>query len=417
MWPVVIGESPAQAQEEPVIRQPTVEGDTMCERATATNRILCCVLGVLVLVLADSMRPADGDLEPTFSTEMTIESLASENDVSPRQLLNALSVHNTCAWELPQGVDLTYLPVDRDHWMAALETLHAERHSSRSALAYALMVVCVSAALLLILPRKVSRSARFLALVGTVLVFGVILGGLPNPMDAFVRFLKALAGHESNAVVIALGLLVFTALSLLGSKLVCGWVCPFGALQELLFALPLLKRKRDFKLPFMISIGCRILVLIAAIMFLFGLAVAPTELSIYEQADPFRLFSPAQMTGMIAGALMVILILSSVLFRPFCQILCPFGIYSWLLENVAANRPRLDQSRCTKCEKCVKACPTQAMQGVHAGGSEFFRPGCWACGACVSACPEDAVAFTLDSSSTDGSAKREVEERADQTEK
>jgi len=36
------------------------------------------------------------------------------------------------------------------------------------------------------------------------------------------------------------------------------------------------------------------------------------------------------------------------------------------------------------------------MEGVYAGGSEFFQPGCWACGACIDACPEDAIAFTLD---------------------
>lgn len=373
----------------------------MSERATRTNRILCCAIGVLVLVLADSMRtPGAVSQEPVFSEEMTVETLAAGNDLPVSELLQELKEFNTCAWELPTNVDLKYLPVDNDHWLAALERVYQKRRPNRTNLAYALLVIWVSGALLLVLSRKQIRTARLWILGAAVLVFGVVFAGSPNPMRTFVQFLKALAGYESRAVAVALGLLIFTALSLLGSKLVCGWACPLGALQELLFDLPILGRKREFKLPFAISAACRIVFLIAAIMFLFGLGAQTSELSLYERIDPFRIFEPSQMTGLIAAVLAVVLLISVVLFRPFCQILCPFGLYAWLVENFAANRPRLDPERCTKCEKCVQACPTQAMKGVYAGGSEFFRPGCWACGACVEACPEDAVAFTLDKATT-----------------
>lgn len=369
----------------------------MSERKTRANRILCCVLGVLVLVLADSMRTHDGiSSEPVFSQDVTIEALATANGLPSHELLEELKAFNTCAWELPTNVDLKYLPVDRDHWLAALGHVYEKRNSSRPTFAYALLAIWVAGALLLVLSRKKIRRARLWILGTSVLVFGVVFAGSPNPMRAFVQFLRALSGHEDRAIPLALGLLAFTALSLLGSKLVCGWACPVGALQELVFALPFLKRKREFKLPFVISAACRILILITAIVLLFGLGTQPSESSIYEQGDLFRIFEPNRMTGAIAVLLAVVLILSTILFRPFCQILCPFGLYAWLIENFAANRPRLAQERCTKCEKCVKACPTQAMAGVYAGGSEFFRPGCWACGACVEACPEDAVAFTLD---------------------
>jgi len=383
--------------EGSVMWQSAAEGGTMSESATRANRVLCCALGVLVLVLADSMRTPDAvSLEPVFSQEMTVETLAAGNDLPSRELLQELREFNTCAWELPTNVDLKYLPVDKDHWLAALERACQKRRSSRANFAYALLVIWVSGALLLVLSRKQIRTVRLWILGAAVLVFGVVFAGVPNPMEAFVQFLKTLAGYESRAVAVALGLLILTALSLLGSKLVCGWACPLGALQELLFALPILGGKRKFKLPFAISVACRTVLLIAAIVYLFGVGTQASELSVYERINPFRIFEPSHMTGLIAAILAIVLLVSVVLFRPFCQILCPFGLYAWLVESFAANRPRLDAQRCTKCEECVKACPTQAMKGVYAGGSEFFRPGCWACGACVEACPEDAVAFTLD---------------------
>jgi polyferredoxin len=52
---------------------------------------------------------------------------------------------------------------------------------------------------------------------------------------------------------VVLAFIFFVGLAIIGNKLVCGWACPFGALQELIFSLPILKRLKRKKVPFLVS--------------------------------------------------------------------------------------------------------------------------------------------------------------------
>ncbi|MBN2541735.1 4Fe-4S binding protein [bacterium] len=65
-----------------------------------------------------------------------------------------------------------------------------------------------------------------------------------------------------------------------------------------------------------------------------------------------------------------------------------------MLENIAINRIRIIRAKCIDCEKCVKACPTEAMKGIYKKKRKVFLPDCWSCGACIEACPTDAVIYT-----------------------
>ena len=82
------------------------------------------------------------------------------------------------------------------------------------------------------------------------------------------------------------------------------------------------------------------------------------------------------------------------IYRPFCQFICPFGLYSWLLENISIKRIKIIEDKCIKCEKCVKTCPTQAMKGIYEKKRKHFLPDCWSCGACIEACPTDAIKYS-----------------------
>lgn len=91
----------------------------------------------------------------------------------------------------------------------------------------------------------------------------------------------------------------------------------------------------------------------------------------------------------IVGALVV----SFVMYRPFCQLTCPFGFVSWFAERVSLTRVRVDHAKCTQCGACVRACPTTATQGLVDG--KVFSADCFSCGRCLNVCPEDAIGYGL----------------------
>jgi len=168
------------------------------------------------------------------------------------------------------------------------------------------------------------------------------------------------------------------------NKSICGWGCQLGLLQDLLHRVPLPK----WKPPFWLSNSARALAFVALIA---GLVVA--GLDWMGVIDPFQLFqfNLTLWAGLFAAA---VLIASLFIYRPWCQFLCPFGLVGWLVEQVSLFRPRINRQACLKCERCVKACPTQAMADLYAG--KKLHADCFACGACIEACPrEDALGWRV----------------------
>ena len=136
----------------------------------------------------------------------------------------------------------------------------------------------------------------------------------------------------------------------------------------------------------------RILILVVFLNLLYGLLLAEGNFVLYHHVNFFKLYGWS-LPNVALVLLPVLLALSLFVYRPFCQFVCPFGIYSWILENLSLYRVRVSEPLCIHCDKCVKACPTQAMKGRIHYSRKTFLPDCWACGACVDVCPTNAVAF------------------------
>lgn len=226
-------------------------------------------------------------------------------------------------------------------------------------------------------------------LVLVVLFFGFASGKSPNPMEGLVKFVKSVAGFYDDPWLKLGFLLFFTVLALVGTKLVCGWGCPFGALQELVYELPLLRRYKKQRLPFVFTMSVRTLLFVLFLFFISGLAGPKWVL--YHRINPFNLFGFEFSQASIGISVGVCLLLSVAVYRPFCQLVCPFGWYSWFLEKISLTGVRIDRKACTSCGACDRVCPVEAAQDRVAG--KTWPAECFSCARCLRVCPVDAIDY------------------------
>ena len=195
-------------------------------------------------------------------------------------------------------------------------------------------------------------------------------------------------------------LLLFGALF---GRLVCGWLCPFGLVQDLLHKIPFVKKLR--RLP-----GERALrYLKYAVLVGFVIVLPLVVLDIVGQGQPWfckyicpsgTLFAGIPLIasnpplraalGWLftwkAAVLLALVLLSIVLWRPFCRYLCPLGAIYGLFNPVAVYRFRIDEDRCTDCGACKAACKLDIDVRRTPNSAECVR-----CGACRRACPHGAI--------------------------
>ena len=363
-----------------------------------TNRVLAVLMLVFTTGVCLFRLRADSEhRQPLqFDPGMNLQQVATANDIPLRTLLHRLDWTTTNVWELPRHISLTQLRAEPhlpERVKAAAQHELESRRPVRHMFTYVLWALLLDAVLLFVLTSRRIQRIRRAILAGTVLIFGVLLGASPNPMEGLVQFFEVLHAQYGNETAVALTLVLFSTFSLIGSKLICGWGCPLGALQELVFAVPGIPERWRRQFPFAVSLLARTLMFAAFLLILFGVGMAASNLVLFHHIDYFKIFRPLQLARIATLTLPLILALSLVVYRPFCQLVCPFGLYAWVLEMFAVNKPRILHNRCVRCEVCVLSCPTQAMRGIYAQDQRLLLPDCWSCGACIESCPVDAIVY------------------------
>jgi polyferredoxin len=210
------------------------------------------------------------------------------------------------------------------------------------------------------------------------------MGLHPSPVCSITKpFLFLRAGREVPSI-FSIILASIALLSVVGNKLFCGWACPIGALQEIFHRIPL-RRKFKVKLPFRVTNLVRII--LAA---LFVPVILSAGISIYDLFNPFESlhwsFAPLSMT-----ILLVTIVGSVFIFRPFCYMVCPIGLFTWGLEHISLIRVKVNKETCTDCNLCIHLSPCPAVPAILQDTTS--RPDCHACGRCLELCPEKALTF------------------------
>jgi ferredoxin-type protein NapH len=288
--------------------------------------------------------------------------------------------------------------------------------------------------------RRIETTRKIIQLLSLVLFVAVLFGLGPFPVVLPVVFTL---GLQQQAIGDALAMLqvmlsnlifpwiplasFFIVAALLGRAL-CGWVCPFGLVQDL---MGYVKRKHlevsDRTHEWMIRIKYPILgaILLVSGSFAALLATGSGEgfssaLGVFAIA-PFNALSPADtlfavipsgfstlfsnVDSFVAGALAVrpllwarftvlgiVMVLAAYIPRSFCRYLCPHAAFLTLLSRFSFLGLQREPLKCTKvgCGDCVAVCPMK-VPILDLPWEKFIHPECIYCLKCVEACTTKAI--------------------------
>ncbi|MDO6447366.1 4Fe-4S binding protein [Colwellia sp. 1_MG-2023] len=210
---------------------------------------------------------------------------------------------------------------------------------------------------------------RHAFLVVTVVFIGWSWGGQLSVVNVFT-FLQAFMTDFSwdlfllDPIIFILWCAAAVTMILWGRAVYCGWLCPFGALQELMnifaryikipqFELPWAVHERLWAIKYLILLG------------LFGLSMESLALAEqFAEIEPFKTtfllkFDREWPFILYAAALLIINIFNR---KFFCRYLCPLGaalstsnsvrLFSWLRRRPECGQP---------CKTCAKECEIQAI--------------------------------------------------------
>ena len=184
-------------------------------------------------------------------------------------------------------------------------------------------------------------------------------------------------------------------------RAVCGFLCPFGLIQELLHKIPSPKLKKNrvtraltwvkYVVLAALVVGYPIMTLLTQGVAVPGFCKFLCPAGTLEGGIPLALMDESlrEMLGTLFQWKFAILILvvaaSIVMFRPFCRFLCPLGAIYSPFNKIAVLGVRVDEGKCVHCDKCVRSCKMDVKQ---VNDRECIR-----CGECISVCPCDAISI------------------------
>ncbi|MFK4784690.1 4Fe-4S binding protein [Fusobacterium sp. MFO224] len=160
----------------------------------------------------------------------------------------------------------------------------------------------------------------------------------------------------------------------------CGWMCPFGSVQDFLFNLNEKFFKKKITIPE--SLNNVLKWLRYVIFFLSGYVV----LTLIDSRKNFTFFikrKPILTTALIM--MILFMLLSLFIHRVFCRYFCPLGAKYGLISLTRIFTIKRDLDVCIDCKLCDKNCP---MQIQISKDKALNSPNCISCGRCLLSCPK-----------------------------
>jgi transcriptional regulator of nitric oxide reductase/NAD-dependent dihydropyrimidine dehydrogenase PreA subunit len=262
---------------------------------------------------------------------------------------------------------------------SAEEPLEAPWRESWRAQAHNLVVLGLGLlvlTVLLIAMHRLTRHARLYQalrigfLLFTLVWIGWIAGAQLTVINVFA-WLHGLINGNALAVLLAdpllCVLLAFVVVSFViwGRGVFCGWLCPFGALQELLAKLARVVRLpqwspsyRAHRMLWRLKYVSLAVLAVAALHGLQTMAVA-------AEVEPFKTVISLRMDRAWPFVVYALVLLAAGLFveRAFCRFLCPLGAVMAIGGRLRRFMPLKRRPECgSPCQLCARRCPIQAIE-------------------------------------------------------
>lgn len=216
------------------------------------------------------------------------------------------------------------------------------------------------------------------------------LGALQNSFSA----------SNKTAPYYMLGILILYGI--IFGRWICGWLCPFGLLQELLHKIktPKLKKSRATRvLSFFKYVLLVIFVVIIPLIYMtkdfplpafckyicpagtvggaLGLLINPNNAAMFDMLGPLFTWKFVLAVSIVVASVFI--------YRVFCRFICPLGAIYGFFNKFSLFGIKLEKSKCINCGKCISVCE---MDIHHVGDHE-----CISCGKCVGVCPTKAIHY------------------------
>ena len=209
------------------------------------------------------------------------------------------------------------------------------------------------------------------------------------------------AGVRHNISLYVTGFLL--SVGVVFGKFICGYVCPMGLVQDLLYKIK--TRKFILKLRFLRYVKYAVLAVFVVLLPF----VVRHELT--QQGRPWfcayvcpsgTIFAAVPLIAaneflrnllgwqfVLKISIAAAIILASVfVLRVFCRILCPLGAIYGQLNRISVLGIKADKTKCVGCDKCKTACHISLEPALEPNSPECFR-----CGNCAKACDKKVLTF------------------------
>ena len=211
---------------------------------------------------------------------------------------------------------------------------------------------------------------------------------------------NALANSNTKLPYYIFGILILYGF--LFGRWICGFLCPFGLIQDLLYKIrtPKIRKspvtralswlKYGILILFVIVIPliyalqasgiplpafCKYICPSGTLLGAGGLLSNPNNEHMLSMLGPLFTWKFCLLVGIIVACIFC--------YRSFCRFLCPLGAIYGLFNKISLLGMNLDQAKCVDCGKCLQTCK---MDIRHVGDHE-----CISCGDCINVCPTAAI--------------------------
>lgn len=259
-------------------------------------------------------------------------------------------------------------PLPRSVWMYALDTV---------------LLIAGMTVIAMVSWRWRRRWIGTTVTVASVAYFGFYRQGCVCPVGATQNVAAAISDPTLSVPLVVLGFFLLPLIAaLIAGRVFCGGVCPLGAIQDLVLLRPIqLPRAVD-------QWGGLLKYVYLGLAIWFAILPAGQRDFIICRFDPFvglfRLNGPAWLIALGVG----FLLLGTVIGRPYCRFLCPYGGLLAIVSRFAWKPVSITPDEELDCGLCVDSCPFGAIHNLRA-----VRSKCFACARCFAHCPRQQYSW------------------------